>query len=187
MITLITGVAKSGKTYLAKEIVKRYQIPYFSTDYLMMSLSLGNPSIGVNHNDDDRIVAAALEPYLKPMIEAMIHNRIDYCIEGVHLLPSFVAKLKAKYPNDIQHICLGYAMIDTHLKVSQLREHLSTMENAWYKDFTDEQMVHLIEHMKKDSQAFMLDCLETHLDYCEIWDIVKQSDDIILKLSQKLR
>ena len=89
MIFIISGIAKAGKTYLSKLIVEQYHLSCFSTDYLMMSLARGNPSLGINPNSSDITVSKQLRPYLEGMIVTMIENNIDYLIEGVHIQPDF--------------------------------------------------------------------------------------------------
>ncbi|MBN2604303.1 MAG: adenylate kinase, partial [Bacilli bacterium] len=108
MIYIISGIAKSGKTYIAKELTKRYHIPYFSTDYIMMMLAKGNENLKIDVDACDHTVSQKLEPYIYALISTMVHNKIDYVVEGVHFNPDFGAKLIEEFKGKVKIIYLGY-------------------------------------------------------------------------------
>ncbi len=183
MIYLIGGTAKSGKTYLAKKILEENNISYFSTDYLMIALSqIEALDISVD-TEDDRSVAKKLSPYLQSMIEAMVYNRIDYLIEGVHITPSLVYTLIKKYPDKIKACFLGYTELSYQEKKADLINHQSRMENCWYKHYSDENMNQLASFLIDYSKALKNECQALDLTYIEVKDITKQVygmiDDLI--------
>ncbi len=175
MIFLIGGTAKSGKTYLANKILKEKTISYFSTDYLMVTIS-NVLKINVDE-EDDKMVAHKLSPFLETMIEAMIYNKIDYLIEGVHLLPEFVSKLINKYPKYIKSCFLGYTDIAVNDKIDELMKYQS--ENCWYKHYSHEQMKQLVNFLHHFSQEIKNDCLSYSIPYFEIKNIVNDYELII--------
>jgi gluconate kinase len=186
MIYILTGMAKSGKSLIAKEVLRLHQIPYFSTDYFMMSLALANPTLGVDYHDDDQVVAKALEPYLHAMIKVMIQNKIVYLLEGVHFNPDFSATLLKEFPTDISILYLGYANAVVSDKVSELRKYAPVMENCWFQTLNDEQMNKLVEFMIMDSKRVQKSCKELSLPYMEVTNITLQMDRIIRELIGKI-
>ncbi len=182
MIYILTGVAKSGKTYIANKIVNKFHIPYFSTDYLMMSLSLSTIDTGVHHEEDDKIVARQLEPFLYPMIRAMVENKINYLIEGVHFNPLFAKKLLNDFEGKIQVVYLGYTMSDTKAKVSEIRSHINSFENPWFKDFSDTEMNKVIQYLIDVSKTIQNEVKLLQIPYIEVYNIEEQSSEIISKL-----
>ena len=182
MIYILSGMAKSGKSLIAKEILRLHQIPYFSTDYLMMSLALANPSLGVDYHDDDQVVARALEPYLHAMIKVMVQNKLVYLLEGVHFNPDFSARLRKEFPDDVSILYLGYASAVVADKVNELRKYAPIMENCWFQTFNDEQMNKLVEFMIMDSKRVRKSCNELSLPYMEVTNITLQMDRIVREL-----
>lgn len=168
MIVLIGGVAKSGKTTLAKQLLKEEQLAYFSTDYLMMSFVKGNPSLGIHADDDDFVVAKSLEPYLLGMIETMVHNRLNYCIEGVHLYPDFGLQMTHLFPNDVLYICLGYANSSIEEKKKELIDTMDLNENPWYRTYSNQEMDRLVLYLIQESNKLRIRCDELGLPYFEI-------------------
>ncbi|MGD9909138.1 MAG: hypothetical protein AB7U79_00880 [Candidatus Izemoplasmatales bacterium] len=183
MLYIISGVAKSGKTYLSKYIIDQYHIPYFSTDYLMMSLSLSGKETGVDHTLDDEIVATSLEPYLYPMLRAMVENGIDYLIEGVHFNPSFASKLLHDFKDKIQFIYLGYSEVSTEEKTQELRNHINDFENPWFSHLSSKEMIDLIDYLKNVSRKIKNQATSLHIPYVEVYNIVSQKEEIIRLLS----
>jgi len=57
MIYILTGIAKSGKTLLSNEILDKYHISTFSTDYIMMMLARGNNDLDIDIDAEDSVVA----------------------------------------------------------------------------------------------------------------------------------
>ena len=134
MIYILGGIAKSGKTTIAKEFNKRFNIPYFSTDYIMMMLNRGNPSLLIDPEEGDSIVAKKLEPYVYGMLKTMIENKVEYLIEGVHFNPDFSAKLIKEFPNDIRIVYLGFKDTSVVMKIFELNKYKEELENVWGKE-----------------------------------------------------
>ena len=186
MIYILAGIAKSGKTTIAREFTKRYNIPYFSTDYIMMMLSRGNKELGVNPNLSDSSVARQIQPYVYGMIKTMVENKVDYLIEGVHFNPDFTKELIIEYPNDIKVIYIGYRETSVILKIYELNKYRSEVENAWYSSFTDEETVELVSYLIDESERVYNLCLENDLEYIEVYDLSSQVDEILKEFNVQL-
>jgi len=182
MIYILTGIAKAGKSYLTTRIIKEYAIGSFSSDYLMISLALGNPELHLNPDASDSTVSLQLRPYLMAMIQTMVENNIDYLIEGVHFQPEFSRELMEKFPNKVKILYLGYRLIDSRAKKEELKLYGPASKNHWYKAMNDKELTHLVEYLKKESERLYLDCQKYGLNYVEITNIAQQSDEIIHNL-----
>jgi len=179
MIYILSGVAKSGKTYISNYIVKKYHIPYFSTDYLMMSMSLSGKDTGVDHNLHDEEVAASLEPYLYPMIRAMVENGIDYLMEGVHFNPPFAHRLLKDFQGKINIVYLGYSEVNTQNKMEELYQHMDQFENPWFSQYSFEEMTECVNLLKNLSLKIKNQASILHIPYIEVYNIVSQREEIL--------
>ena len=184
MIYILSGVAKSGKSYLATKILREKSIANFSTDYLMMSLALGNPKLNIDYDADDFLVAAQLEPYLFHLISAMARNGIDYLIEGVHFKPAFARTLMDTFPGKIRVLYLGYHSVDPQAKLAEFRRFANVMENYWFRYYDDAAMTKLIGYLINASKKYAEGAKNVNIPYIEITDIAKQADEIISELFQ---
>ncbi|MCK5413567.1 MAG: AAA family ATPase [Candidatus Pacebacteria bacterium] len=151
MIYLIGGPPKCGKTTLAKELSKSFEIPWASTDALenvikpyMSELDISKqfPVSYQRCKDND-------EKYTKyssnEIIEAYrqqartVYRAIDmfaiceitdgnnFIIEGYHIEPELVDELNEKYPNKVKSIFL--VKLDREKFIFDIRE--STTPNDW--------------------------------------------------------
>lgn len=179
MIYILAGIAKSGKTTIAKEFIKRYNIPYFSTDYIMMMLSRGNSSLNVDPEATDSVVAKQIQPYVYGMIKTMIENKVDYLLEGVHFNPDFSVELLKEYPNHVRVVYLGYKDTTVKLKIMELNKYINTLENVWYSSFSNEKMIELVSHLILESEKLYDLCEELKLKYIEVYDLNSQIDTIL--------
>lgn len=184
MIYILSGTAKSGKTTIAKEFTKRYLIPYFSTDYIMMMLHRGNPNLKIDTEAKDSIVAAQIEPYVYGMIKTMIENKVTYLIEGVHFNPDFVSKLKKEYPRDITALYLGFKDTSVSLKLRELNKYKDRLENSWFSSFSNEKMIELVKYLIQESKHTFDLCKSLALPYLEVYDLNSQMEDILKELKQ---
>jgi 2-phosphoglycerate kinase len=179
MIYIIAGIAKSGKTTIAKEFTKRYGIPYFSTDYIMMMLYRGNSDLGIDPLASDTSVSRQIKPYVYGLIKTMVENKVDYLIEGVHFSPDFSSELLKEYPNDIRIVYLGYRNTNVNLKIIELNKYKDSLENVWYSSFSNEKMIELISYLIEESERVHCLCKKFALDYIEIYDLTNQIDEIL--------
>jgi hypothetical protein len=62
MIYILTGIAKSGKSLIADDIIKTYSMRVISTDLIMMMLHNGNDQLSIDINKSDITVSHALKP-----------------------------------------------------------------------------------------------------------------------------
>lgn len=179
MIYLIGGIAKSGKSYVARRMTKMTGIPHFSTDYLMMSLSRGNPSLGVDPEASDEVVSRVLEPYLDGMIRTMVENGIDYILEGVHLTPEAVFRWEKAFPGKTKSVFLGFRTAVPGEKQIEILSHSKEVENDWLSAYSPERQIQTLRFLVLDSEILFQKVHAAGQRYEEIRDIVRQADGII--------
>lgn len=185
MIYILTGIAKAGKSLVSNEIVKKYGITKFSTDYIMMMLHYGGNNINLDIHASDSSVAKKLEPYIEGLIRTMIENKDTYLIEGVHFNTDFSAKLLKEFKDEIKILYLGYKDIPLDDKVKEMHKYKDVMDNPWLFHFQTESVEEIIEYLIDESKRVYNECLVHNLNYIEIKDINIQKDGIIKELLHK--
>jgi 2-phosphoglycerate kinase len=186
MIYLVGGVAKSGKSLIAKDLLKNNHISYFPTDMLMMGLSNTIKGFTINPDvDRDEEVATKLEPILFKMISTAINNNDEYLFEGVHIRPSLCRKLMKQYPDKVKAVFLIYDEIDTSVKVDELITHVKSKYKTWLDLFSGEKFVEVVEILKQESLQLKKECQMFDLPYIEIKNIIEQKQEILKILFTK--
>jgi len=176
MIYLIGGVAKGGKTYIARKIMEEKLIPYFSTDFLLWSMS---DKGGFSHHDPDSKVSPILEPFIITIIDYLVWNEDDYVLEGTHITPSLVQKVMEKYPGKIKSCFLGYENTTTDEKVSEIMSFEKEQSNRWYRVLSEKDFKSFIKGKIEESKTLKDICDNQNLKYFEIHNIEEQTKEII--------
>ena len=179
MIYILTGIAKSGKTLLSNEILDKYHISTFSTDYIMMMLARGNNDLAIDIDAEDSVVAEKIEPYLYAMIKTMIENNATYLIEGVHFNTSFSRKLLNEFEDKIQIIYLGYKEVSVEDKMQEVLKYKEVMNNPWLFNHLDQTLEEIISYMIGESKRIYQECKSQNLIYIDVVDMNKQKEKII--------
>ena len=182
MIYILSGIAKSGKSLIADDIIKTYHMRVISTDLIMMMLHYGNNQLSIDINKSDITVSHALKPYLYGMIKSLSGLKKDYLIEGVHIQPDFAYELSQAFPNKIKCVFLGYKDADPILKAKELRRDIKDIDNPWYESMNDTELLELTTYMIRESEKLYHECLKYQLRYIEVTDIMKDKYNIILDL-----
>jgi len=182
MIYILSGIAKSGKSLIAKEISNRFQMHVIATDWIMMMLHHGNKDLNIDVTKSDRSVSRLLEPYIEGLIKSLSTSKKDVLIEGVHVQPRFAKYLEDKFPNKVRILFLGYKDIDPGLKAKELLNHAHLIDNPWYLDYESNAYNKLINYLIKESNDLEKYCLQYNQAYYEVKSVLDQMDDIIQKL-----
>lgn len=179
MLYILTGIAKSGKSLIAKELVRRYHLPLIQTDHVMMMLYRGNPDLKIHIDASDSTVALEIEPYLRGLFKTILENKSNHLIEGVHLLTSYAKELMTTYPDQVRILYLGYADQDPAIKGEELKRHAHLMENPWYMNYPEKAFHELMIYLVNESKRIKKECANLHIPYYEIYDIQSQMNAII--------
>ncbi len=163
MLYLLGGVARTGKSTIARRFLIETGTPFFALDYLMMGCHAA-PQLGVDPNEDDRQIAAQLAPIIKAMATAMLENSEEYLLEGVQLQPQVAAELSRRFPGQVRTAFVGYTAIDPLIKVQQLR-HFDGGNNDWLRHESDEALLAMVARLKAISQWVQAECQKYGLPY----------------------
>ena len=182
LIYILSGIAKSGKSLIADEIIKTYPMRVISTDLIMMMLHYGNDQLSIDINKSDITVSHALKPYLFGMIKSLSGLKRNYLIEGVHIQPDFAYELSQAFPDKIKCVFLGYKDADPIIKANELRRRINDLDNPWYASMSDIELLELTTYMIRESDKLYQECLKYQLNYIEVIDIMKDKPNIIKNL-----
>lgn len=104
MVTIITGASHTGKTVLAKQLVRKTGGFCLSLDHLKMGLiRSGYTSLTVY---DDEELTGLLWPIAREMVKTAIENRQDLIIEGCYVPFDWKKDFDGIYLSEIRYICL---------------------------------------------------------------------------------
>jgi 2-phosphoglycerate kinase len=185
MLYLIGGASRSGKTTTAKKMMKEAGIPYFSLDYLMMGIANGVPELGVQPTEGDFLTGQRLWKIVEPLMTAMVENGIDYTVEGVQLLPAFVAQFQHKFAGDVRCCFIGQAELDV-TAVVEMKLHSSATENDGFKDLNPNEALAEMKRIQADSARYKEECEMNHLPYFESSsDFHRTLDQVVAYLINK--
>ena len=119
MIYLVGGCSRSGKTSLARRMLREQGVPFFSSDHL--ARTFGRMGLaGVSVDEDDRVTAKKLELALLNLIAAIAFDGRDYLVEGVHLGPAQIRHAIDAIAHPIAGVLLGYPDADLEAKLAAL-------------------------------------------------------------------
>ena len=182
MIYIVAGIAKSGKSMVAQTLLKEHHLNIISTDLVMMMLHHAHGQAIVDIHKSDVTVSTHLKPYLQGIIKTLVSFPKDYVIEGVHIQPDFAYALSQLYPNNIKTIFLGYKNQNPHEKAKELKRYEETMDNPWFNQMNEDQLIDLTTYMIRESEKLYHACQIYQQPYVEISNIQTQMPDIIDQL-----
>jgi len=109
MIIVIGGTSCVGKTNLAAMLMKRYAIPYFSVDHLMMGLYRSDSKCGFTPESTIDKISRNIWPIIYEMIKTNIENDNSFIYEGVQILPEKIKEMDTSYLTSVVpvFICLS--------------------------------------------------------------------------------
>ena len=164
MLFIVGGAARSGKSIVARKFLSQTGIPYFSLDFLMMGLANGVPQLGVNPEAPTRLNAEKLWPVVRAMGKNVVEVGLDYLFEGDSIFPMRVSDLVNEYPGKVRACFVGYTEISAHAKLNEIRE-FAGHPNDWVSDYTDEEVLKLIDEMIDYSRHLKRECIRLNIPY----------------------
>lgn len=185
MIYVISGTSRSGKTLIAKKIMKQCEIPYVSLDWLVMGFTNGIPEYGIHDKLWPDEIAEKFWSFLKAMCENMIWAETDYIIEGEAVLPELIGELLKKYPDSIKVCFVGYTNMNISEKVKDVYNY-SCGKNDWLTNESDDYVERHIRNMIEYSKRIKKSCERNGIRYFDTSrNFMQISDDAIEYLLKK--
>ncbi len=169
MLFFIGGAARTGKGILARRLLAEMGLPYLSLDVLKMGLARGAPEYIIDPDAGAIQVAARLWPLVREMSVSLLYDQVDYVFEG-EILPKDVYALRERYPSQISATFLGYVSVTPIGKLREIRAHAG-YPNDWPQDYSDEDLLAIIEREIGFSKYLRAECANYNLPY---WDVSQQ-------------
>jgi putative acetyltransferase len=177
MIAVIGGTSCVGKTYLAHMLMKKYDVPYFPIDHLMMGLYRSNNECGFTPESPVEEISKVTWPIVYEMIKTNIENKNNYIYEGVQILPCYVSEINKEYSKDVVPIFL--CLSEEYIKNNY--ENIITKRNV-IENRTDG--IDSIDKMAKKNNEIMTECEKYDIEpyiidknyHDEIVSIIKRID-----------
>lgn len=150
MIYLVGGCSRSGKTTLARRMLRERGVAYLSSDHLARTFGrLGLAGISVK--EDDRATTKKLELPLLTLLAAIAYDGEDYLVEGVHLGPAQIRRAIDGIEHPIAACLLGYPEAETESKLAAL-DAARGGGGDWLKDFDRATQLNFLEKQREISR-----------------------------------
>lgn len=208
MIYLIGGPPKCGKTTLAKQLSKKLNIPFISTDSLELigmeytwlhapkkfdgnyphTASKGKTNDETYTKNTPKQIAKNYIQQAKSTHLAIdtfsiceITDQNDYIIEGYHLTPQFAAKLSKKYGQDNFKIIF---LLKTDQSAFLENIQKSSTPNDWIiaKTKSPETFPKIAEMITTMAQTYKKQAIKYNLEYFEMDSDFNQKIDQIIEI-----
>ena len=157
MIYIISGISRSGKTLLARQLLAEYTLPYLSTDAVMMGFMLGLPETGVHDKLWPSDIAKRIWPFLRGVMETLIHEGTDFVLEGEAFTPELCRPFVDKYPNQVRVVFLGYPSATLNQKREEILR-FPNGEHDWLLQQSDMEIDTHITNMIAYSNTIQASC-----------------------------
>jgi len=178
MLFFIGGAARSGKGILSRRLLAEMQLPYLSLDVLKMGLTRGMPHCAFDPDAGAIQVAEHLWPLVREMGVSLIHDGIDYVMEG-ELLPQQVDALEQAYPGRVCACFLGYTTIAPADKLAEIRLNAGH-PNDWPQEYGDADLLGIIRREIAFSQYLQAECGAYHFRFFDVSTRFAQTLDEIV-------
>ena len=167
MLYIVGGVARSGKSIIARQMLAEAGVPYFSLDFLMMGLARGIPEAKVDPEAPSHEVAIRMWPVVRALSVNILETGVDYLIEGDSVLPAHIQELAAAFPNQLRPCFIGYPTAEPLPKIEAIRSH-SALPNDWLSAYPPEQILEFIKSMITFSRSLQEQCQENCIPFFDV-------------------
>lgn len=140
----IAGVAKSGKSTVAKALIQDRKYNHIPMDYFASSLKHNFPETKITSNVViDRESSKNLSKLLSRVIQIMNGTDEKFILDSAHILPQDISEYLDREKWDIYF--LGYPTVTAEEKLTIIRKYES--ENDWTYKRTDEEMLIILQKL----------------------------------------
>ncbi len=179
---IILGKPRSGKTTLAEQINKQYNMGIISTDCLRSAFFRFFPENGIGlgvPTSDEK-----LTPWLMDFVNIQSSRSLKYVIEGCECSPRMV--FKHVDHEKFKIVCLGYPTLTLDELFEAVRANDTDMD--WSKKRTDEELRNEIVHYIGGSKQWQKDCEELGILFIDTGtDRQLKKDEFVNNLEEFLK
>lgn len=161
---LILGVAKSGKSYLARKININRNYNYIPLDYFTSSFKHNIPESGIKSDVIiDKNSSEKLAKFLSRVIEIIDYvDNEKYLIDSAHIYPKDIIKYIDRNKWDIYYI--GYPNISVDDKFLELRKYV---HGGWPFEKSDDELKNILKELIKISKEIRSQCNEYNIPFID--------------------
>ncbi len=160
----IGGVAKSGKSRLATNLCKKYDMNHIPVDYFASSFKHNFPSIGITSNVVIKEESSKLlSLFLSRFIEIVESKDDEYFIlDSAHILPQDILKYLDTNKWDIYYI--GYPNITPKEKITEIKKYTN---GGWVDSRSQEELLEIFNNLIILSKNIEKTCLENNIKFID--------------------
>ena len=183
MLYIVGGVARSGKSIVARRMLATAGVPYFSLDFLMIGLAFGLPEAKVDPEAPSDEIARRMWSIVRALSVNILEVGIDYLIEGDSVLPAQAQELASSFPGQVRPCFIGYPNAEAADKVKAMHAH-SALPNDWISIYSPDRVLSFIQAMILLSLDFRAQCRETGIPFFDVSDNFSPVlEDVVVYLS----
>ena len=167
----IGGVAKSGKSRLAAELCKKYNINHIPIDYFASSFKHNFPNIGITSNviineESSKLLSIFLSRFIE-----IAESKDDefFILDSAHILPQDILKYMDRNKWDIYY--LGYPNITPEKKIEEIRKYT---KGGWTNKKSHEELLEIFNELIAISGDIEKKCVENNINFIDT-----SNDDIL--------
>lgn len=160
----IAGVAKSGKSTLARKLQEDMKYNHIPLDYFTSSLKHNFPEMQITSNVViDKISSKNLGKLLSRVIEIIDCKDENFIIDSAHIMPDDAVKYLDKEKWDIYY--LGYPSLTAKEKLEIIRKYDS--KEDWMFKRTDEELLETLGKLIDISKEMQKQCEELGVTFID--------------------
>lgn len=160
----IGGVAKSGKTRLAIDLCKKYNMNHIPIDYFASSFKHNFPNIGITSNviiNDES--SKLLSLFLSRFIEIAESNEEEFFIlDSAHILPQDIIQYLNPEKWDVYY--LGYPNTSSEDKIKEIKKYT---KGGWTDNKSQEELLEIFNELIMISKNIQKICLEKSITFID--------------------
>ena len=160
----IGGVAKSGKSRLAAELCRKYNMNHIPIDYFASSFKHNFPSVGITSNviineESSKLLALFLSRFIE-----IVESKDDefFILDSAHILPHDIIKYLDPEKWDVYY--LGYPNITAEDKIIEISKYA---EEGWIKKRSKEELLDTFNKLIGISGQVEKECSENDIHFID--------------------
>lgn len=173
----IGGVARSGKSTLAKRLCDGEKYNHFPLDYVTSSLKNNFPECDISSSVIIGESSKKLALLLSTIVKIMDSKDEKFIIDSAHIMPRDILPYLDMEKWDIYFI--GYPNISKYNKISMIRKYDDNTD--WTSRRSDEELLAIIEKLIEISKEIESECQEFGVKFIDTsTDMIEVLDDLFL-------
>ena len=174
----IGGVARSGKSTLAKRLCAEGNYNHFPLDYVTSSLKNNFPECEISSSVIMGDSSQKLALLLSTIVKIMDSKEEKFIIDSAHFMPKDIVPYLDKDKWDIYFV--GYPNISKYNKISMIRKYDDNTD--WTSRRSDEELLAIIEKLIEISKEIEEECQELGVKFIDTsTDMIEVLDNLFIK------